>query len=883
MRIPIASMKVYDWQGPQSGVKFRVVANQSFLARDNDDSGFQVDANPKVFREVDCTFAVEVIDGLNVNVLTVPAMWLFSTTDAIVNRLARYSAYYYTTGGGKVRNADQLQNFQLPKAIADVFNPVPWKEIIRYNNPASPIPFDISTFSREQILEIIGGGSINKGVNTATKRVAFWSGPVTIDGAADWEFQDADPQVVLRSRNTTWNTSRIVQSAANPNTKTNNKPALQSLQTTNHTNFWNAQMVNDAASFRWGFSVRDGATGLHLEAYDSAPALAQGFRFDPAGGIGLYDEQDAGVGYFFKGATGFYHFGINAGGGDAIGATKEVTLTTSGVGVNKSSSIGAQFHIVSGASGRVGFIVDTASSPSQPIAILRNNANQRFLFNHDGVAEFGLASSVKGRLTLATATGVNKTSLEAADTPASSVVYKMPAVDPANGQVLRTNSFSGGVAVLEWVNPVSGGDVSSSIGTVLDNKLARFDGTSGKLIQDSAVTVLDTTGAFTVPNTWTLNDANGNEVIRIGSVGSAVSEFTFTNAASGGDVILAASSDGANAGIVYSPKGTGLNQFTKNILFNVGPNALDNVIFINSQSAGAVNASFGFMVAGSGSGTATDGPYFFARGNNWSGFSSNQKGSILMVAGNIAVPTAQQGQIRFFTGNEVERFTIAADGSPSVFTTNVNITKGTAPQLRLAQTSGTAKNFIVVINGSGELVLGEDGVTNAITVAHTSGVTTFSAIPVGPASNPTTANQLARKQYVDDSTVAFSVTIVTDEDPNTAPGFTEQGRFSWFVPDGNAMTITKLKIKFQNGSHTSGGSLDYQIRVRDASGGVITDLGPTATLNNTNNVASAVYTVSVGPFTLTAGHSVTVYRNTLSGTVSERSVSVGFIGTQKRI
>ena len=46
-------------------------------------------------------------------------------------------------------------------------------------------------------------------------------------------------------------------------------------------------------------------------------------------------------------------------------------------------------------------------------------------------------------------------------------------------------------------------------------------------------------------------------------------------------------------------------------------------------------------------------------------------------------------------------------------------------------------------------LLGKVVSTGAQTFA---GIKTFSSIPVGPGSNPTTANQLARKQYVDDRT-----------------------------------------------------------------------------------------------------------------------------------
>lgn len=56
-------------------------------------------------------------------------------------------------------------------------------------------------------------------------------------------------------------------------------------------------------------------------------------------------------------------------------------------------------------------------------------------------------------------------------------------------------------------NPVFdiGSDVVTGPASATDNALVRFDGTTGKLLQNSAVTVADTTGNFAVPTGWTVN------------------------------------------------------------------------------------------------------------------------------------------------------------------------------------------------------------------------------------------------------------------------------------------------------------------------------------------------------------------------------------------
>jgi hypothetical protein len=754
MRITVAQWTLQDWQGPTSNVRFRVTANNNFTARDDDNSGVEIDAGS--YREVDCTVGTAVIEGVTVKTITIPSFWLFSTNDALLPiRTASYRAGFITKSGRELQQLQLLQNFQLFKELESVFSPVPWHEILRANYPAAPMPLDKETYSVSQILELIGSGVITKGVNAASPRVAFWSGPITVDGATGFEYQNADPMVKVVQQNATWNPFRVVENAGAANVKVGGNPALVSTHVVNEAGLSHRAIVNDAATRRWTEVAKDGALGLQYSAYDNSNVLQSNTIFDPAGGIGFSDSS-AEFGYFYK-ASSAYHFGISAAVG-ASGATKEITFTTAGVGINKPTAIGAQLHAVSGANGRIGLLVESTAGATQPIATFSKGTSPRFTFNHDAVSTFGLASSVKGRLTFAVQTNALTQSIEGADTPASTIVYKLPAADPANGQLLRTVSFSGGVATLEWTNPVSGGDVSSDIGVVVDNKLARFNGTTGKLITDSAIVVADTTGAFTVPNTWSLNDANGNEVIKIGSNASAVSEFTFTNAASGGDVTLAASSDGANAGIVYSPKGTGLNQFTKNVLMNVGANALDNVIFINSQAAGAVNASFGFFVAGSGSSTATDGPYFFARGNNFSGFASDQKGAMLLVAGNVSTPTGNQGTIRFMTGNEVTRLTIKPDGSASILATDLLLSKDD-PQITMTDTSGgTGSDFIIKRSGS-TTNIGRSGQTD-LSLNNTNGEYTFGVIPVGPNSDPTTGDQLTRKTYVDTRRIRWAVTFI---------------------------------------------------------------------------------------------------------------------------
>jgi hypothetical protein len=130
---------------------------------------------------------------------------------------------------------------------------------------------------------------------------------------------------------------------------------------------------------------------------------------------------------------------------------------------------------------------------------------------------------------------------------------------------------------------------------------------------------------------------------------------------------------GANSQVQYNNNGAlgGINTFTydgnrvtfgANPLFNVGSTGTDNLIYVGSTSSGAVNASFGFFVAGVGSQQASDGPYFLGRGNNFSSI-ANQRGMMFFAAGDPGTSGTNDGNILFATGAEVLRLTIRREGA----------------------------------------------------------------------------------------------------------------------------------------------------------------------------------------------------------------------------
>jgi hypothetical protein len=152
-------------------------------------------------------------------------------------------------------------------------------------------------------------------------------------------------------------------------------------------------------------------------------------------------------------------------------------------------------------------------------------------------------------------------------------------------------------------------------------------------------------------------------VATFSTVASAVNDIVITSAATGNGPVISTAGTDANISLTFSPKGAGLNAFTKNLLFNVGSGALDNLIYVGAATAVAVNASFGFFVAGVGSDESSEGPYFLGRGNTFTAL-GNQRGSIFLAAGGAVTPTQNEGSINFFTNApEQQRARIARAGS----------------------------------------------------------------------------------------------------------------------------------------------------------------------------------------------------------------------------
>jgi len=143
-------------------------------------------------------------------------------------------------------------------------------------------------------------------------------------------------------------------------------------------------------------------------------------------------------------------------------------------------------------------------------------------------------------------------------------------------------------------NTDAGGDVVGPA-SATDNAIARFDSTTGKLIQNSVVTMDDTgniAGAtLTSPKINEILDTNGNEILGLSPTASATDFLTVKNGIGVG-VPLHVYADGpsTNIGLHIQPKGSGLvtisdgTDFNKGIRFRSSGSAASAITLLDAVS-----------------------------------------------------------------------------------------------------------------------------------------------------------------------------------------------------------------------------------------------------------------------------------------------------------
>jgi hypothetical protein len=202
-----------------------------------------------------------------------------------------------------------------------------------------------------------------------------------------------------------------------------------------------------------------------------------------------------------------------------------------------------------------------------------------------------------------------------AATNAGSTTYTLPSADGSSGQVLSTN----GTGTLSWTTAGGGGGTGDVVGPAssTDNAIARFDSTTGKLIQNSVV-IVDDAGTITgvaalAATTASITSANaGTAVITTGTV---------TNLTS-----TSASIASMNAGVAL------LTTATVTTLTATGASiASANAGNLQVTGASVASANIGTLIATNVSATSINDQYGYVRDVPQSG--SNKTTTYTLSAG----------------------------------------------------------------------------------------------------------------------------------------------------------------------------------------------------------------------------------------------------------
>jgi hypothetical protein len=388
-------------------------------------------------------------------------------------------------------------------------------------------------------------------------------------------------------------------------------------------------------------------------------------------------------------------------------------------------------------------------------------------------------------------------------------------------------------------SPSLGGDVVGPASST-DNAIARFDTTTGKLLQNSVVTVGDT-GAVSGVTTLAASTSVTTPIVQAtNSAGLALRNSAGTTQISmgggGGDnvtIAVATNINGANAQIDISPTGTGHVHIKP-----TGTGSLE----IAPTNAGTMNN----MVIGGVTPLAITGTTITATSFVGSGASLTNVVNSLAASTGISV-SGSTGAVTIT--NTAPDQTVSLTGGTGISTS------GTYPSFTITNTA--PDQTVAISSGTGISVTGTYPNFTVTNTSPSSGgtVTSVSALTLG-----TTGTDLS--STVANSTTTPVITLNVPTASATNRGALSAADWTTFNGKANAFTYTTNYIPYGQGTTTPTQSANLTFDgttqsapIQRASNGIVTNnktIGTSFTIPATDNAMSS------GPVTLSSGVTVTV-------------------------
>lgn len=313
-------------------------------------------------------------------------------------------------------------------------------------------------------------------------------------------------------------------------------------------------------------------------------------------------------------------------------------------------------------------------------------------------------------------------------------------------------SGSGNIEIVTGVSGGANGNVTGP-GSATDSAVVLFDGTTGKLIKDSAATISGIRDRSTHTGTEVVTSssssalavgANGttNPALRVdASTASSATGLLISSAAAGGGLLVSAISSGASESITLSSKSTGNAALaaagagqvilSTNSVTRV---AVDDVSFSLTPTAGNTASTARFVFTGAADAALTAGaesPSVYLN-----------SGQIRTHASNTAITLQRDQRITPSThafsssGGVITNAAALAIDGPPIGGTNSTLTNSSALYIptsaltnttngygaNIAATTGATNNYAAVFNG-GNVGIGTSAPTNVLSVSASTGIT----------------------------------------------------------------------------------------------------------------------------------------------------------------